>query len=483
MEERTESQGPVPGKPDESWTGGRQPAFSAAGEPELGVRSHWLLGTGLLLAVWVAVLLMSSLAMPEAGRAAPGPGQFSDLGSGGGIGFTDETSPTVYLPFVSRPVPIVPNVWKAEYYANQNLSGDAQYTGEEVRVDYDWGSGSASGLPHDYFSVRWSGYWDFETGVYTFFVFADDGVRLWLDGEPLIDSWAPGRGFHQATVTVTAAGLHRLKLEYFEATGEAAIRLHWRRTDLYPQWQGEYYREPWVEGGKRYSQSDDVIQFDWGMDCPSGLPCDNFSVAWNTTRLFEPGTHRIFLYADEGYQLFVDNNWVGEGGWYTADGGAEDAVYSLEASAVEVHQITYNFHDRGTLAEARLWVEHMEHPRWKAEYYTNTSLSGSPELVKYEDWVFYDWGLEKPRPKMPSANNFSIRWSGQRYFHAGSYRFGLFADDGVRLWVDGELLVDEWQRGRGEFHSPVTYLGTGYHDVVIEYFEATGEAEIRVWWQ
>jgi hypothetical protein len=84
---------------------------------------------------------------------------------------------------------------------------------------------------------------------------------------------------------------------------------------------------------------------------------------------------------------------------------------------------------------------------------------------------------------MPHSDRFSVRWTGQRYFHAGAYRFGLFVDDGVRLWVDGELLVDEWQPARAEYHSTVVYLDTGYHDVVVEYFEDAGEAEIRFWWE
>jgi hypothetical protein len=84
---------------------------------------------------------------------------------------------------------------------------------------------------------------------------------------------------------------------------------------------------------------------------------------------------------------------------------------------------------------------------------------------------------------MPSGDHFSIRWSRQRYFHAGCYRFGIFADDGVRLKVDGELLVDEWRPDRGEYHSPVTYLSSGYHEVILEYFENVGEAEIRLWWE
>jgi len=469
-----------------SWPrkGGGETGPRATGRRAVGFRNQWLIGSGLVLFLSVMALLLSGLLTPVTGTAAPGPSQVSVPASEGGIGFTDVLSSyTAFLPIVSRAELIEPNIWTAEYYANPTLSGNARYTREEVRVDYDWGSGAPSGLPGNYFSIRWTGTWDFEVGVTTFFVFADDGVRLWFDEQLLINSWAPGRASHQATVTVTEAGLHSLRLEYFEDTGDAAIRLHWRRTDLYPRWQGDYYGNPWVEGRKAFSQIDDVIQFDWEMEGPPGLPDDAFSVRWEANPVFEPGTHRIFMYADEGYQLTIDGSLASEGGWYTADGGAEDVVHTLEASGVEYHRITYNFHDRGTLAEARLWIQHVEHPQWRVEYYANTSLSGSPTLVKYEDWVFYDWGLGKPRPGMPSANHFSIRWSGQRYFHAGCYRFGLFADDGVRLRVDGELLVDEWQAGRGEYHSPVTYLGSGYHEVILEYFEDVGEAEIRLWWE
>ena len=61
--------------------------------------------------------------------------------------------------------------------------------------------------------------------------------------------------------------------------------------------------------------------------------------------------------------------------------------------------------------------------------------------------------------------------------------FTVLADDGVRLRVDGELLVDEWEFGRGEYSAPITYLSTGYHDVVVEYYDEVGEAEVRLWWE
>jgi hypothetical protein len=97
--------------------------------------------------------------------------------------------------------------------------------------------------------------------------------------------------------------------------------------------------------------------------------------------------------------------------------------------------------------------------------------------------LFFDWGESKPVAALPSADSFSVRWTGQRTLHAGFYRFFLFADDGVRLKIDGEVLVDQWHNGRSEYHSPYTYLTSGPHDVVIEYYENTGEAEIRFWWE
>jgi hypothetical protein len=275
-------------------------------------------------------------------------------------------------------------------------------------------------------------------------------------------------------------------LEYFENTGEAAIRLLWRRTDLYPLWQGDYYNQPWVEGGWQYERIDPSIQFDWGLNCPAGLEdyCDSFSVAWTARRLFEPGTHRILLYADEGYQLYVDGIMKKEGGWDLGqEGGGEDVEYLLQAGALEFHDIAYYMHDQGTLAEARLWIEYDEQPEWKVEYFANPYLSGEPALIRSEQAIFRDWGLGKARPHLPSSDNFSIRWSGQRTFHAGFYRFGLFADDGVRLWVDDQLLVDQWHAGRGDYYSPATYLSSGLHDIKVEYFEGAGEAEIRFWWE
>ena len=437
-----------------------------------------------LLSLLVVSLLVIGAVAPTHGRAAPSEILTHSPNAHSVEQATTAISGTVFLPFVISEEE-TPNIWTGEYYDNASLEGSPDYTQEDARIDFDWDEDAPDGLSNNYFSIRWTGNWEFEVGVYTFFAYSDDGMRLWLDGELVIDAWSAGMGSHDETVTVDRAGSHRVVVEYFERTGDAEIQIHWRRTDLFPVWPGDYYNNPWVEGGKLYSETDRSIQFDWGEGCPSSLSCNAFSISWEARPLFETGTNRILMYSDEGYRLDIDGNEVQDAGWYSSEGTAEDDWYDLEVDGVEYHRITYDFHDQGGVAEARLWWVNLEHPYWYGEYYDNTSLSGDPIATKEEPAVFYDWGLGRPgtNPRLPSRDNFSVRWTGQRYFHSGFYRFYLFADDGARLWVDGELLISAFRPGRGKHESELTFLTSGYHDVVIEYVEHTGEAEIRFWYE
>jgi hypothetical protein len=453
-----------------------------------GKRKQPLPDWGLLLILVFLSLLLSAVvdAVPTKAGSAFSAHSVPEHGSSvsrSEIQAGAVSSGTAFLPLIARHEP-TSNLWQAEYYDNVNLSGQPVRTAPEKRIDYDWEEDGPPGLPDNYYSIRWTGEWDFDVGDYTFFVYSDDGVRLWLDGELLIDAWRPGMAEHDHTVRVAVAGPHSVRVEYFESRGDAAIRVRWRRTDLYPVWHGRYFENPWVEGNPRFDQDDSVIQFDWGEGCPEDLlpgSCNRFSVAWEAQPIFEVGTHRVHLYADEGYRLSIENGPQEDDGWYSGQ-SAEDDYYDFTVSRIESREITYDFHDQGGPAEARLWIVNLAHPQWQAEYYANRHLTGTPQVTREESAVFHDWGLGKPVHGMPTSS-FSVRWSGKRYFHAGFYRFGLFADDGVRLRVDGETLVNAWQVGRGTHHSPVTFLTTGYHDVVVEYFEAEGEAEVRYWWE
>ncbi len=122
---------------------------------------------------------------------------------------------------------------QGEYFDNENLEGPPALVRTDPRVDFQWGGGSYSEEgPVDHFSVRWSGYFvPKKSGGYTFFTSSDDGVRLFVDDRQVINDWQ----HHAETVNSYAARLeagkpYKIRLEYFEATGDATMRFGARAT-------------------------------------------------------------------------------------------------------------------------------------------------------------------------------------------------------------------------------------------------------------
>jgi hypothetical protein len=80
----------------------------------------------------------------------------------------------------------------ASYFASTDLSGNAAVTRTDPTVDFDWANASPdAAVAQDAFSARWTGTLTPTTsGDYRFITRADDGVRLWIDGTPVIDRWS-----------------------------------------------------------------------------------------------------------------------------------------------------------------------------------------------------------------------------------------------------------------------------------------------------
>ena len=103
-------------------------------------------------------------------------------------------------------------------------------------------------------------------------------------------------------------------------------------------------------------------------------------------------------------------------------------------------------------------------------------------LVRCDPVVHFDWGLGSPAPAVP-AGSFSARWQGQLTAPLdGSYTFGAHVDDGVRLYVDGARILDEWPAGGTGPYTVSHFLGRGAHTVVVEYVHAAGVASVRIDW-
>jgi beta-glucosidase len=119
---------------------------------------------------------------------------------------------------------------RGQYFSNRDLSGQPLLVRNDASIDFDWSSAApAPGLGQSNYSVRWTGtLTPTETGRCTFSLQSDDGVRLFVDGSPLIDNWtihAPTTD--RAQVSVKAGVPLDIRLEYYQAEGQAVARLGW----------------------------------------------------------------------------------------------------------------------------------------------------------------------------------------------------------------------------------------------------------------
>jgi len=115
----------------------------------------------------------------------------------------------------------------AEVYGGENFN---EYVGplpSSYPISFDWGYGGPLGLTN-YFSIRWEGNTLFESGTYRFRARADDGFRLYVDGNLLLDKWSP-HTTRTYEVTRSLSGYHNIKLEYREITGISQVSLSWEK--------------------------------------------------------------------------------------------------------------------------------------------------------------------------------------------------------------------------------------------------------------
>ncbi len=119
--------------------------------------------------------------------------------------------------------------------------------------------------------------------------------------------------------------------------------------------------------------------------------------------------------------------------------GADDKPVPIEAKqgSVVLHQ--QNPSRPKPFDRAALW-QGLSHGL-TATYYSSEDLTGS-SVTRVDPMVDFDWGKSSPEPSIP-ADNFSARWTGRiEAEHTEPYTYYVIADEGVRLWIDGNLVID-----------------------------------------
>ncbi len=205
--------------------------------------------------------------------------------------------------------------WRGEYYNNTTLLYPPVFVRNDTGIDFDWGRGSpGAGIANDRFSVRWTRSVYFAEGTYRFLATSDDGVRVWIDGDLVIDEWRDSSAVTYTAERRLGAGNHSLRVEYYDNTQSASIRFWWDRIDSsgnYPDWRGEYWSNRRLEGNSMLVRNDREIDFNWGSGSPDGsLPSDNFSVRWTREIDFDAGLYRFSARADDGIRVYLDDELI-----------------------------------------------------------------------------------------------------------------------------------------------------------------------------
>jgi hypothetical protein len=141
-------------------------------------------------------------------------------------------SPAPAPPSASAAVPTGP-AFEATFYRGVAF-GDLILSRRDSAIAFDWGNESpGQGLPLDNFSVRWDGHVNVaEPGKYTFFLTSDDGSRLFVDDNLAVDNWGNHSELTLAGTVQLEAGVHAVRVEYFDRLGGAVIRLEWSSEHL-----------------------------------------------------------------------------------------------------------------------------------------------------------------------------------------------------------------------------------------------------------
>jgi len=266
-----------------------------------------------------------------------------------------------------------------------------------------------------------------------------------------------------------------------------------------------YFNNKTLSGLPSLTRTDANIDFNWKSGSPAkSINSDGFSVHWagQIVPKFSE-TYTFYTRSDDGIRLWVNDtlliyNWEGHQ-------LVEDSA-TITLIAGTKYNIITEYYDNEGLASAVLLWKSISQPKkvipksqlysngpipvtpttngLKAYYFNNTSLSGTPSLIRIDPVLNFDWWFESPGDSIHN-DEFSVRWVGQvKPKYSETYTFYTRSDDGIRLWVNNTLLIDNWRTHEFIEDSAKISLNAGVkYNMVIEYYEQGGLARAALCWE
>jgi hypothetical protein len=252
-------------------------------------------------------------------------------------------------------------------------------------------------------------------------------------------------------------------------------------------WRAEYYNNPTLSGNPVVTQDVSRVAFDWGLWRPAdGVPVDNFSARFTTSRYFDAGVYRMTVLVDDAVRLFVDGNKLLDtfdnpqpGTQYSLDVTLVAGTHSIQLDYLERTHTAYIFFDWARIETGgpALPVLETSSPNnassWSTTYYSSTDLSGTPVRTVTDRQPTRDFGLGAPIAEM-AEDNFSVRWESVQGLPAGTYQVRVRAADGVRVYLNGGQIINAWPSDPNAVYAATFNLNQGDHRFVVEFFKQGG---------
>jgi len=258
------------------------------------------------------------------------------------------------LALAAVPAQAADAAWTASYWNNMTLTGAPVVTRSESMLSHDWRT--ASPIPGtinaDHFSARWTRSVSFTTDHYLFRASSDDGIRVWVDGNLIIDQWTD----HPVQTAVVpldmTAGDHALKVEYHENRGDAIAVLAWSTLSANP-WKVSYFRGSGLTGTP-VTRYENLLSYHWNASNPvPGINASNFSGRWSRTQTFAAGRVRFKVTANGGFRLYLDDDLI-LNEWYNHNGTPSIVKDTVDAGP---HRIRLDYYSRSQPALLMLGIK------------------------------------------------------------------------------------------------------------------------------
>lgn len=119
----------------------------------------------------------------------------------------------------------------------------------------------------------------------------------------------------------------------------------------------------------------------------------------------------------------------------------------------------------------------------KGDYFDNITLGGTPKVERIDKKIGFGWTLFSPHKDLP-YDWYSVRWTGKvKAPKTGTFKIGIEGNDGYRMYLDGKLLIDNWQKqSYNTILKEFNFVEGQEYDIKIEFYESAGNAKFKLVW-